>query len=206
LQIYIVEQAAAGFVHIYGVLPSTNEIVSDFGPPRGSLPLGVIVIAKKGIDSTADVLPIQDQYRSEPDWTHYRACVQSMAGDDPLPTFAAPTALELTKLDVRRSKNFRYLGVMRPGETQQKSLEATSRIRHDDWLWVVDVGVLGDPLPTVGKDLERLHRGGGKRKDACSFKSKARHRNAGVMIRNHIDYSSGNSTAYTCGASALRVA
>jgi hypothetical protein len=28
---------------------------------------------------------------------------------------------------------------------------------HDDWLWVIDVGVLGDPLPTVGKDLEVLY-------------------------------------------------
>jgi hypothetical protein len=123
LQIYIAEQAAGGFVHMYGVLASANEIVSDFGPPRGSLSLGVIVIAEKGADSTADILPIQDQYRSEPDWAHYRACVQSMAGDDPLPTFAAPTALELTKLDVRRSKSFRYLGLLRPGETQSSDAQ-----------------------------------------------------------------------------------
>ena len=204
LQIYIAEQAAGGFVHMYGVLATGNEIVSDFGPPRGSLPLGVIVIAEKAVDSTSDILPIQDQYRSEPDWVHYRTCVQALAGDDPLPTFAAPTTLELTKLDVRRSKNFRYLGVMRPGETQFSETEtfrgdipdtapvgglrivsatygggfrsvppvsgvsaayrgnvtdilASLANGHDDWHWVVDVRVLGDPLPTVGKDLEVLY-------------------------------------------------
>jgi hypothetical protein len=205
LQMYIVENAAGGlFDHIYGVLTASNEIVSDFGPPRGSLSLGVIVIAEKGSDSTADIIPVQDQYRSEPDWADYRACVESMAGGDPFPIFAAPTALELTRLDVRRSKNFRYLGVVRPGETQFSDTEtfkgdipdttgvgglrvvsatygggfrsvppvsgvsaayrgnvtdilASLANGKDDWQWVVDVHVLGDPLPAVGKDLEVLY-------------------------------------------------
>ena len=204
LQIYVAEQSAGGFIHMYGVLASANEIVSDFGPPRGNLSLGVIVIAEKGIDSTADVLPIQDQYRSEPDWVRYRACVELMVGSEPLPTFAVPTALELTKLDVRRSKSFRYLGVLRPSEPQSSDTEsfegnipdsasvgglrvvsatygggfrsvppvsgvsaayrgnvtdilASLANGHDDWHWVVDVRVLGDPLPTVGKDLEVLY-------------------------------------------------
>jgi hypothetical protein len=205
LQVYIAEHSAGGFIHMYGVLTSADEMVSDFGPPRGSLALGVIVIAEKGMQSTADVLPIQDQYRSETDWGRYRASVEAMSGNEPLPMFEAPTALEMVRLDVRRSKSFRYLGVLRPNETHSsdvKSFEgdlphqigvgglriiaatyggcglgavptvagvcaayrgnvtdilASLANGHDEWHWTVDVQILGDPLPTVGKDLEVLY-------------------------------------------------
>jgi len=163
------------------------------------------VIAEKGFQSTADVLPIQDQYRSEMDWSRYGASVEAMFGNEPLPMFDAPTALELVRLDVRRSKSFRYLGTLRPDETDSSDLEsfegdlpdqvgvgglrvisatyggcglgaaptvaavcaayrgnvtdivASLANGHEEWHWTVDVQVLGDPLPTVEKDLEVLY-------------------------------------------------
>ena len=205
LRVYIAEHSAGGFIHMYGVLASADEMVSDFGPPRGNLILGVIVIAEKGFQSTADVVPIQDQYRSEMDRSRYGASVEAMFGNEPLPMFDAPTALELVRLDVRRSKSFRYLGTLRPDETDSSDLEsfegdlpdqvgvgglrvisatyggcglgaaptvaavcaayrgnvtdivASLANGHEEWHWTVDVRVLGDPLPTVGKDLEVLY-------------------------------------------------
>jgi hypothetical protein len=190
---------------MYGVLASADEMVSDFGAPRGNLALGVIVIAEKGIQSTADVLPIQDQYRGEADWGRYRASVDAMSSNEQLPMFEAPTALEMVKLDVRQSKSFRYLGVLRPNETHSsdvKSFEgdlpdqigvgglrviaatyggcglgavptvagvcaayrgnvtdilASLANGHEEWHWTIDVQILGDPLRTVGKDLEVLY-------------------------------------------------
>lgn len=204
LQVFIAEHSAGGFIHMYGMLTSATEIVSDFGPPRGNLGIGVIVIAEKGSGSTADVVPIQDQYRSEANWTSYSACVNAASGNAPLPIFGRPTALEMARLDVRRSKSFRYLGVLRPGETNSCDTEsfegdvpdpAVGGLRvisatyggnglgtvptvagvcaayrgnvtdvvasmangREEWHWTVDVHVLGDPLPTVGKDLEVLY-------------------------------------------------
>jgi hypothetical protein len=204
-QVFIAEHSAGGFIQMYGMLASANEIVSDFGPPRGNLALGIIVIAEKGLESTADVLPIQDQYRSESNWTDYRAAVYLTTGTAPLPMFERPTALEMVRLGVRRSKNFRYLGVLRPSATISSEAEsfqgdvpdaagvgglriisatyggnglgtvppvagvcaayhgnvtdiiASLANGQDEWHWMVDVHVLGDPLPAVGKDLEVMY-------------------------------------------------
>ncbi len=204
-QIFVAEHSAGGFIQMYGMLASAREIVSDFGPPRGNLALGVIVIAEKGLGSTADVLPIQDQYRSESNWNDYRAAVEVTSGTAPLPMFERPTALETVRLDVRRSKSFRYLGVLRPGAPISSETEsyqgdvpdpvgvgglriisatyggnghgtvpqvagvcaayrgnvtdiiASIANGEDEWHWTIDVQVLGDPLPTVGKDLEVLY-------------------------------------------------
>jgi len=203
--IYITEHSAAGFVHVYGMVPAAEEMVSDFGPPRGAIPIGITVIAEKARHSTSDRLPIQDQYRTESDKAYYRESVLELAKDLELPTFGAPTAQELVKLGLRSSKSFRYLGVLRPGDLSLEStqpfvgalpdqstvggmriIEATygasavgtpppaasvcAAFRgnvtetiaslangHERWEWRVDVHVLGDPLPTVGKDLEVLY-------------------------------------------------
>jgi hypothetical protein len=203
LKLFVAEHSAGGFTHVYGALASGDEIISDFGPPRGLLAVGVIVIVEKRRESTADVLPIQDQYRSTADWERYRVSLASMAGSHSLPVFSAPTALEIARLDVRRSRSFRYLGVIRSGDTQGAPADFDGKIPdatavgglrvlsatygggfrsippvagvsaayrgnvtdivasmangHEKWQWVVDVGVLSDPLPTVGKDLEVIY-------------------------------------------------
>lgn len=212
LRIFVAEHSAdgfihsaGGFIHMYGMLASANEIVSDFGPPRGSLAIAVIVIAEKGDESTTDVLPIQDQYRGRTDWAYYGTAVEAMSGSATLPVFGRPTMLEVAKLGVRRSKSFRYLGVLRLSEGESYDAEdfqgeipnaadvgglrvisatyggdglrtdppvasicaayhgnvtdlvASMANGHEEWHWTVDVQVLGDPLPTVGKDLEVLY-------------------------------------------------
>jgi hypothetical protein len=112
VHLYLCEHSSAGFVHVYGVVPSPDRIISDFGPPRGALPLGLVLVAEKGPESTSDVLPIQDQYRADRDWDQYRESLAIVSGPASYPTFAQPTALELAQLGVRNSLNYTYLGVI----------------------------------------------------------------------------------------------
>jgi hypothetical protein len=109
-----VTEIGMGFAHIYALDGPADDIVSDLGPPRGGIAMGVAVIAEKGSDSTFNRVPIQDQYRSEADWIVYR---DNLAALDKLETafqFGKPTRLELDRLGRRVSSSFRYLGVIRP--------------------------------------------------------------------------------------------
>ena len=118
--IYVTEEpAGSAFVHMYGVQATIDDIVSDFGPPRGQLSLGIIVIAEKDALSSWDATPIQDQYRGESDAAEYREELTAMQGGRPLPQFDAPTALELSRLGTRGSKSYKYLGVVRSPHRKQ---------------------------------------------------------------------------------------
>jgi hypothetical protein len=187
--IWVSEQAAAGFAHLYALEPSADDFISDFGPPRGGLPLGFTVVAEKGPQSTSDVSPIQDQYRSARDADVYRNHLAEMSDAGRPQHFRSPTAGELLQLGIRRSRSYRYLGVIsavtpqRRDEAGLRIMEATyggnclaSPISRSaicsvyrgnatdvlaslangfrEWRWTVDVRLLGDPAPGVGKDLE----------------------------------------------------
>jgi hypothetical protein len=118
--IYVTEEpAGSAFVHMYGVEATGDDMVSDFGPPRGQLSLGIIVIAEKGEQSTWDGTPIQDQYRGEPDAAAYRDKLNAMQGGRSLPQFEVPTPLELSRLGIRGSKSYKYLGVVRSPHREQ---------------------------------------------------------------------------------------
>jgi hypothetical protein len=119
--VYVCERSPAGFVHIYGLDTDPNDIISDFGPPRGPADIGLIAIAEKGQVSSSAVTPIQDQYRSREDHARYRERLLAMKQRGEFFEFPAPTPLELSRLDMRTSKSFRYLGVVRlsPGASSE---------------------------------------------------------------------------------------
>ena len=110
--VYIGEYAASGFVHLYRLAPSADDFMSDFGPPRGGLPIGFVVIAEKGPQLTWQLVPIQDQYRSEEDSVRYRDHLSDMMEARPIGGFRAPSAADLARLGIRASKSYRYLGVV----------------------------------------------------------------------------------------------
>jgi hypothetical protein len=114
--VYVSENSPAGFSHMYGLDPDPDDIISDLGPPRGGLSMGVVVIAEKGEATTSDAIPIQDQYRSADDHARYRNQLRAMGPRDDFFAFAPPVRGELARLGMRTSKSFRYLGVYRaPG-------------------------------------------------------------------------------------------
>ena len=130
--VYVTEHAGAGFAHVYALEPSADDLTSDFGPPRGGIPIGFSVVAEKGPHSTSELSPIQDQYRSEQDRAAYRDRLAEMLVADKRPRFRAPTALELLRLGTRASRSYRYLGVAGgtigsspASETGLRILEAT---------------------------------------------------------------------------------
>ena len=127
--VYICEDSSAGFVHLYGLRPDSDDIISDFGPPRGGLSMGVVAIAEKGEVSTGDAVPIQDQYRSADDHARYRSQLLAMEGRDDFFTFPTPTRLELCRLGTRTSKSFRYLGVIRPPGVHPELTEEGGDVR-----------------------------------------------------------------------------
>jgi hypothetical protein len=111
--IYVCESAYSGFHHIYGLRPPADDIISDFGPSRGSIPISMIVIAEKDNASSSDVIPIQDVYRSDNDGAVYRAKLLRLIDEsDKFCKFAVPTARELAQLSIRASRSFQYLGVL----------------------------------------------------------------------------------------------
>jgi hypothetical protein len=114
--VYVCENSSTGFSHMYGLAPDPDDIISDLGPPRGGLSMGVVVIAEKGQSTTTDAMPIQDQYRSAEDHARYRKALLAMGSRDDFFAFAPPARGELERLGTRTSRSFRYLGVYRvPG-------------------------------------------------------------------------------------------
>jgi hypothetical protein len=129
--LYVAEHPPLPFAHIYTYQPPQTGIASDFGPPRGRLPLGVVCIAEKGAHSTDNQAPIQDQYRSSQQAAEYSAALAIMGERRRrLPPFPVPDEGELA-LHPRASQSFPYLGVVRFAETPTPSrggvrvLEAT---------------------------------------------------------------------------------
>jgi hypothetical protein len=111
--VYVTEHSASGFVHMYGIDPDPDDIISDFGPPRGSIPIGLIAIAEKSQSSRGGIAPIQDQYRSARDHARYRQLLAAVKENNSFFLFTPPTPLELCGLGTRTSRSFRYLGVVR---------------------------------------------------------------------------------------------
>jgi len=108
-----VTEGAAGFTHVYALRPNADDFVSDLGPPRSGIAMGVTVIAEKGPQSTFEITPIQDQYRSDAGRIEYRNNLAAMVDGSHGFTLEKPTSAELCRLDVRISRSFRYLGVIR---------------------------------------------------------------------------------------------
>jgi hypothetical protein len=197
--VYVGELSPRGFAHMYGVDPDPDDFVSDFGPPRGGISIGIVVVAEKGPSSSSGIAPIQDQYRNDDDKANYRKQIIAMKQTLNFFEFAQPTPLELCRLGKRSSKSLRYLGVFRPlGANPEASpsdggpirgLRIYSATYGGNWIgnelpkpgvcaaysgnvteilaglfnggqraeWVVDVNVLGDPVPGCGKDLEVIY-------------------------------------------------
>jgi len=132
--LYVCERAPAGFVHMYGLDADPDDIISDFGPPRGTSDIGLIAIAEKGPASSSAVTPIQDQYRGREDHARYRERLLAMKQRSGFFEFPPPTPLELARLGTRTSKSYRYLGVVRLGDggdpaTQQPAGDAKTGLR-----------------------------------------------------------------------------
>jgi hypothetical protein len=125
--VYVSENWPGG-LHVYGPDPDPDDIISDLGPPRGGLSMGVVVIAEKGEASTGDAIPIQDQYRSAEDHARYRNQLLAMGLSDDFFTFASPTCLELVRLGIRTSKSFRFLGIYRGPGGQPELVDEGSAI------------------------------------------------------------------------------
>jgi hypothetical protein len=112
--VYIRESSPFGIGHMYALDPDPDDIISDFGPPRGQLEQVMMVIAEKGEGAGSGETPIQDQYRSVEQLKVYRERWVAMKSRLQFFDFAVPTSLELCRLPKRTSKSFRYLGVFRP--------------------------------------------------------------------------------------------
>ena len=109
---YVAEYAEPGFAHIYGVVPDPDQFLSDFGPARDQIVIGLTVLAEKADSSTWEELPSQDQYRNPKEVDAYRSALAQM--EPPVfVEFPAPTSAELVRLGLRQSKSYRYLGVHR---------------------------------------------------------------------------------------------
>jgi hypothetical protein len=109
---YVAEYAEPGFAHIYGVVPDPDEFLSDFGPARDQIVIGLTVLAEKADSSTWEELPSQDQYRNPKEADAYRSALAQM--EPPVfAEFPAPTSAELVRLGLRQSKSYKYLGVHR---------------------------------------------------------------------------------------------
>ena len=113
---YVAEYAAPGFAHMYGVVTHPDDFLSDFGPPRDQIAIGLTVLAEKGYGSSWDNVPSQDQYRSSNEDVIYKAALTGMEAPV-FAEFSIPTAAELVKLGLRQSKSYRYLGVSRLVDT-----------------------------------------------------------------------------------------
>jgi hypothetical protein len=109
---YVAEYAASGFTHMYGVVADPDDVLSDFGPPRDQIAIGLTFVAQKSTNSTDDVLPSQDQYRSPKEAEAYRLALAQME-PPAFAEFRPPTHAELARLGLRRSKSYTYLGVHR---------------------------------------------------------------------------------------------
>lgn len=119
---HVAEYAVPGFTHMYGVIPDQSDFLSDFGPPRDQIPIGLTILAEKGDNSTWQELPSQDVYRDTKETNSYRSALAQM--EPPVfAEFSAPTSAELVRLGLRHSKSYKYLGVYRLGEPLDASCE-----------------------------------------------------------------------------------
>jgi hypothetical protein len=129
--IYVRESSPFGIGHMYALDPDPDDIISDFGAPRGRLQQSALVIAEKGVESSNGETPIQDQYRSVEQLRVYRERWVAMRSQHDFFEFSAPTPLELCRLAKRTSRSFRYLGIFRPpgvsAETDQQNREGVIR-------------------------------------------------------------------------------
>lgn len=111
-KVHIFEHGAS-ITHGYGLVPVMNDpFIADYGGRISTNPSSVVIIAEKGISSTSDRIPSQDQYRSEQEWRDYRVNLRRILSNPrPYPTFSKPTPMQTCILPVRRAKSLKYLGL-----------------------------------------------------------------------------------------------
>jgi hypothetical protein len=106
---------AGTLTHVYGLeFNLADNFISDFGSAGMGTPFGVAIIAEKGLQSSWERVPSQDQYRDAVEWDQYRTNfdrVRKCARQYEI--FASPSSADLARLPLRWSKTFRYLGVMK---------------------------------------------------------------------------------------------
>jgi hypothetical protein len=110
-KIYLLQVGAVW--HLYGLeVDPAEDFIGDMGSAPLSEPFGIVVVAEKGRDSSWNIVPSQDQYRSADQWSRYRSQLIAMrASTRPYWKFSRPNADDLARVPIRRSKSFRYLGV-----------------------------------------------------------------------------------------------
>jgi hypothetical protein len=110
-KVYLLQ--AGAIWHVYGlVVDPGDEFTSDFGCAPVSLTFGTVVIAEKGNDSSWNSIPSQDVYRSAEEWKTYRSNLREINNSGrPYWIFSQPTSEDVTKVPIRHTKSFKYLGV-----------------------------------------------------------------------------------------------
>lgn len=102
-------------LHLYGLdFDADDPFISDFGSSGIGSPFGVTIIAEKGVQSSCDRVPSQDQYRDAAEWAEFRTSLRRVTGSTRhYETFSCPTAADLARVPLRWSKSFRYLGALK---------------------------------------------------------------------------------------------
>jgi SAM-dependent methyltransferase len=106
---------AGNVTHLHGLdFDPDDPFISDFGSAGIGLPFGVTILAEKGVRSTWQRIPSQDQYRDAAEWAEFRANLNRVKGSRrKYETFGRPSSMDLARAPLRWSKSFRYLGVMK---------------------------------------------------------------------------------------------
>ena len=112
-KVYFVQ--AGAITYLYGLeLDADDSLIGDFGSAGLNSAFGVVVLAEKGVQSSWDRSPSQDQYRDATEWRLFRANLARMRGSGRrYELFGRPTSMDIARMPLRWSKSFRYLGAMK---------------------------------------------------------------------------------------------
>jgi hypothetical protein len=111
--------------HLYALeFDVDDSLIGDLGSAGINSAFGVVVIAEKGVQSSWDRSPSQDQYRDVTEWEAFRANLGRMRGSTRrYELFGRPTPMDVARVPLRWSKSFRYLGAMK--DANDRSFDGT---------------------------------------------------------------------------------
>jgi len=118
--------------HVYGMeVQVDQEFICDMGNAPISSPFATIVVAEKSGASTWNRIPSQDQYRARDEWDAYRSNMRAMqASSRRYALFSAPSVEELSKVSLRRTKSFAYLGLFSAFDEREPLRDPSAAFRE----------------------------------------------------------------------------